>query len=139
VSANVSLDASAIARHIGASEEVVRHRIAAMQQAGVLRGINPRIDPAALGHRYEYLVSGVPTAQTNRQAIESLCSASDVTRVFGMASHHSVAFTVLGGEMAKTQDRALELARAAGLVQAQAVMIVNTFHDQSGFAWDPTC
>jgi DNA-binding Lrp family transcriptional regulator len=128
------LDASAIARHIGASEEVVRHRLAAMQETGVLRGLQPRVDPAALGEGFEYLVSGVPTAQTDRQAIDRLCGAAGVTRVFGMASRHSVAFTVRGGDSAGTQGRALELAKGAGLVQAQAVLIVNTFHD-GATAW----
>jgi DNA-binding Lrp family transcriptional regulator len=130
-----ALDPAAIARSIGASESVVRQRLTAMQEAGVLRGLNPRIDPAALGEAYEYLVSGVPTAETDRPAIDRLCAAPGVTRVFGMASRHSVAFTVRGQASAQTQDRALGLARAAGLVQAQAVLIVNTFHDQNGAAW----
>ncbi|MCA1812041.1 MAG: Lrp/AsnC family transcriptional regulator [Halobacteriales archaeon] len=128
------LDAAAIARHIGASEEVVRHRLASLQEAGVLRGLHPRVDPAALGESYEVLVSGVPTAQTDRQAIDRLCGAAGVTRVFGMAARHSVAFTVRGSDPAAAQGRALELARGAGLVQAQATLIVNTFHD-GGTAW----
>ncbi|HEX2065756.1 MAG TPA: Lrp/AsnC family transcriptional regulator [Candidatus Thermoplasmatota archaeon] len=130
-----ALDAAAIASRVGASEAVVRQRLAALQEAGVLRGLAPRIDPAALGQAYEVLVSGVPTTGTDRPAIERLCAAAGVTRVFGMASRHSVAFTVRGDAPAQAQDRGLDLARAAGLVQAQAVLIVNTFHDQGAALW----
>lgn len=134
ISTNV-VDACAIGKLIGASEEVVRHRLAAMQEAGVLRGLHPRVDPALLGEAYECLVSGVPTDQTSRHAIDHLCSSAGVTRVFGMAAQHSLAFTVRGSDLATTQDRGLALARAAGLMQAQAVPIVNTFHDHGGMPW----
>ncbi|HUR63812.1 MAG TPA: Lrp/AsnC family transcriptional regulator [Candidatus Thermoplasmatota archaeon] len=129
-----ALDVAAIAKRAGASEEVVRHRLAAMQEAGVLRGLHARVDPALLGETYEYLVSGVASAATDRPAIERLCSAPGVTRVFGMAARHSVAFTVRGAS-AQAQDHGLGLARAAGLLQPQAVLIVNTFHDQSAPVW----
>ena len=128
-------DTSAIARDIGAREEVVRDRIAAMRASGLLRGIDLRVDPDVLGTRYEYLVSGVPTGTTDREAIARLCTQNGVTRVFGLASSHSVAFTLRGADAAQTQARGLELARAAGLLHTQAVMIVSTFHDRTGLDW----
>jgi DNA-binding Lrp family transcriptional regulator len=128
-------DASAIARDIGAREEVVRDRIAAMRESGLLRGIDLRVDPDVLGQRFEYLVSGVPTGTTDRAAISRLCTTPGVTRVFGLASSHSVAFTIRGNDPAQVQQRGLELARVAGLLHTQAVMIVSTFHDRTGLDW----
>lgn len=128
-------DAAAIARDIGAREEVVRDRLQAMRASGLLRGVDLRMDPAALGPSYEYLVSGVPSGDTDRAAIERLCHAPGVTRVFGLASSHSVAFTIRGPDAAAAQARGMELARSAGLAQVQAVMVVNTFHDKTGPEW----
>ncbi|MFO1533459.1 MAG: hypothetical protein ABR562_07170 [Thermoplasmatota archaeon] len=133
-----SPDTSAIARDIGAREEVVRQRIEAMQASGLLRGVDLRVDPDVLGQRFEFLVSGVPTGNTDRDAIGRLCTASGVTRVFGLASSHSVAFTVRGADPKETEARGLELARAASLVHTQAVMIVSTFHDRTGLDWGET-
>lgn len=128
-------DASAIARDIGAREDVVRDRLAAMRASGLLRGVDLRVDPGALGARYEFLVSGIPTGTTDRDAIATLCKEAGVTRVFGLASSHSVAFTVRGADPAATQARGLDLARQAGLTHTQAVMIVSTFHDRTGPDW----
>jgi DNA-binding Lrp family transcriptional regulator len=134
IATNLDFEPAAIARSIGASEEVVRHRLQAMREQGVLRGVDLRVDPQASGGpQYEYLVSGVPTPETDRRAIDRLCGAGGVTRVFAMASAHSVAFTVRGSDPAQTQARAVELARSAGLQQVQAVMIVNTFRDRTGY------
>lgn len=129
LASNVAVDMGAIAKEIGASEEVVRSRVGAMQDGGLLQGFNVRLAPDLLGHAYEYLVSGAPSEATDRQAIGRLCAAGGVTRVFGLASAHSVAFTVVGSDPAATQRRGLDLARQAGLVQPQAILIVNTFHD----------
>lgn len=131
-----SPDTSAIARDIGAREEVVRARIAAMQESGLLRGVDLRVDPDILGQRYEYLVSGVPTGTTDREAIQRLCAAAGVTRVFGLASSHGVAFTVRGQDAKETEARGIALANSAGLSHTQAVLIVNTFHDRTGLDWE---
>jgi DNA-binding Lrp family transcriptional regulator len=128
-------DTSAIAKDIGAREEVVRDRIAAMQQSGLLRGVDLRVDPDVLGQQFEYLVSGVPTGITDKQAIQRLCESPGVTRVFGLASSHSVAFTLRGPDAKEVEKRGLQLADAAGLINAQAVMIVSTFHDRTGLDW----
>ncbi|MHB1261775.1 MAG: hypothetical protein ACYC2H_08670 [Thermoplasmatota archaeon] len=129
---NVAPDVGAIARDVGANEDVVRHRLGTLQDCGVLRGFNVRLDHSLLGQSFEFLVSGTASQGTDKQAIGRLCSTMDVTRVFGLASSRSLAFTVVGAEPAATQARAMALAQEAGLVQAQAVMIVNTFHDQAG-------
>jgi DNA-binding Lrp family transcriptional regulator len=134
LSSNVALDVGAIARAVGASEEVVRHRLAALQDGGVLRGIGVRIDSSLLGNSYEFLVSGAAGEATDKQAIGRLCSTTDVTRVFGLAAARSFAFTVVGHDPAATQARALALAQQAGLVQPQAVLIVKTFQDRAGSA-----
>jgi len=132
LASNVALDVVAIARQVGANEEVVRHRLGTLQDGGVLQGLSVRIDSSRLGHSYEFLVSGAAGATTDRQAIDRLCATGDVTRVFGLASSRSLAFTVVGNDAAATQERALALARDAGLVQPQAVLIVTTFQDRAG-------
>jgi DNA-binding Lrp family transcriptional regulator len=134
LASNVALDVGGIAKDVGANEDVVRHRLATMQECGVLRGLNVRIDSTLLGHSYEFLVSGAAGEGTDKQAIGRLCSTTDVTRVFGLASARSLAFTVVGSDPTATQVRALALAQEAGLVQPQAVLIVNTFHDRAGSA-----
>jgi len=126
---NVAPDVSAIAKDVGANEDVVRHRLQSLQGSGVLRGFNVRLDHSLLGQSYEFLVSGVASQGTDKQAIGRLCSSAEVTRVFGVASSRSLMFTVVGAEPAATQARALALAQEAGLVQPQAILIVNTFHD----------
>ncbi|HJQ93028.1 MAG TPA: Lrp/AsnC family transcriptional regulator [Candidatus Thermoplasmatota archaeon] len=131
---NVAPDVGAIAKDVGANEDVVRHRLGTLQDCGVLRGFNVRLDHNLLGQSYEFLVSGVASQGTDKQAIGRLCSATEVTRVFGLASSRSVAFTVVGADPAATQARAMALAQEAGLVQPQAVLIVNTFHDGAGSA-----
>ena len=133
IAANLEFEPAAIARSIGASEEVVRDRLQAMRSQGVLRGVDLRVAPQVAGTQFEYLVSGVPTPETDRRAIDRLCGEGGVTRVFAMASSHSVAFTVRGRDPSATQARAVELARGAGLQQVQAVLIVNTFRDQTGY------
>jgi len=131
-----SPDTAAIAKGIGAREEVVRDRIEAMRASGLLRGVDLRVDPEVLGARYEYLVSGVPSAETDKAAIQRLCGEAGVTRVFGLASSHSVAFTVRGSAAAETEARGLAIAQAAGLLHTQAILIVTTFHDRSGPDWE---
>lgn len=133
LASNLALDVGAIAKDVGASEDVVRHRLGTLQDGGVLR-FNVQLDHSLLGQSYEFLVSGAASQGTDKQAIGRLCSTSDVTRVFGLASSRSLAFTVVGSDPAATQARALALAQEAGLVQPQAVLIVNTFHDSAGAA-----
>lgn len=134
LASNVALDVGAIAKEVGANEDVVRHRLGTLQDCGVLRGFNVRIDSSQLGHSYEFLVSGAAGEGTDKRAIGRLCSTTDVTRVFGLASARSLAFTVVGDDPTATQARAMALAQEAGLVQPQAVLIVNTFHDRAGSA-----
>ncbi|HUR24848.1 MAG TPA: Lrp/AsnC family transcriptional regulator [Candidatus Thermoplasmatota archaeon] len=133
LSSNVSVDIQAIAKDIGASEEVVRERLGAMRTGGLLQGFEVRLDATLLDQTYEFLVSGAPSDGTDRQAIAMLCSTAGVTRVFALASAHGVAFTVVGTDPATTRTRGLALAEAAGLRQPQVILIVNTFRDQAGF------
>ncbi|MHB8633655.1 MAG: Lrp/AsnC family transcriptional regulator [Thermoplasmatota archaeon] len=136
LSRHPDFDATRIAQTIGAKEEVVRQRLGAMVQGGVLRGVHLDLNPDAIGMAYEFLLMGMPTSNTDRGAIDRLCGATGVTRVFGVASSHSVVFTVRGTDAAETQVRGLQLANEAGLAQARAIMIVNTFRDRPGPGWE---
>lgn len=134
LSSHVLVDAGAVAKEVGATEEVVRQRVAAMREGGLLQGFEVRLDATRLGRQYEFLVSGAPTPGTDGQAIARLCTNGDVTRVFSLASAHSVAFTIVGKDAAATQRRAMALAEQAGLRQAQAVLVINTFQDRAATA-----
>lgn len=129
---HVAVDTAAVARELGASEEVVRVRLQAMRDGGLVQGFRVQVDARQLGQSFEFLVTGVPSEHTDRGALERLCSDPQVTRAFGLASTHSVAFTVVGGDLAATRAHALALAARAGLRQAQAALVVTTFEDRAG-------
>jgi DNA-binding Lrp family transcriptional regulator len=131
---NVCFDVASIAKEVGAAEEVVRHRLGVLQEGGVLQGFDVRYNHGLIGQAFEFLISGTPTEATDKAAIERLCTSADVTRVFGLASTHSVAFTVVGLNAAAAQARGLALAKEAGLTKPQAILIVNTFHDRASSA-----
>lgn len=128
---NLCVDTAALARELGASESVVRARVDELLGAGVVQGFALRLDAKRLGQSFEFLVTGAPTERTDRAALARLCDNGFVTRVFGLASAHSVAFTVRGDDQGATRARGLELAQAAGLARAQAVLIVTTFQDRA--------
>ncbi|HET6399265.1 MAG TPA: Lrp/AsnC family transcriptional regulator [Candidatus Thermoplasmatota archaeon] len=132
LAAAVPLDAAAIGQAIGASEQVVAERLRRLVDGGVVAGPGIRVNPAALGEQYEVLVSGAPTAATDRDVISRLCRTPGVTRVFGLASSHALAFTVAGPDPAAAQAQAQELARSAGLADARSALIVSTFRDAPG-------
>lgn len=134
LSSHVLVDVGAVAKEVGATEEVVRARLAAMREGGLLQGFEVRLDAARLERQYEFLVSGAPTPGTDGQALARLCASGDVTRVFSLASAHSVAFTLVGKDATATRRRAMELAEQAGLRQAQAVLVINTFQDRAAAA-----
>ena len=129
---HVAVDTAAIARELGASEEVVRARLQAMREGGLVQGFRLRVDARQLGQSYEFLVTGVPSGRTDRGALSGLCADPQVTRAFGLASTHSVAFTVVGDDLAATRAHGLALAARAGLGQAQAALVVATFEDRAG-------
>lgn len=129
---HVVVDTAALARDLGASEPAVRDRLRAMQEAGLVQGFQVRVDARQLGESFEYLVTGVPTERTDRAALARLCADPQVTRVLGLASSHSIAFTVVGRDLATTRAHGLSLAEKAGLRQPQAAMVLTTFEDRAG-------
>lgn len=129
---HVDVDAAAVARSVGASEEVVRARLRTMREAGLVQGFRLRVDARQLGPSFEFLVTGAPSERTDRGALDALCADPQVTRAFGLASAHSVAFTVVGRDLAATRAHGLALAGRAGLRQPQAAMVVATFRDEAG-------
>lgn len=129
---HVEVDTAAMARRLGASEEVVRVRLQAMRESGIVQGFRLRLDTRQLGQSFEFLVTGVPSERTDRDALAGLCSDPQVTRVLGLASTHSVAFTVIGDDLAATRSHGLALATRAGLRQPHAALVVTTFEDRSG-------
>ena len=134
LSSHVIVDVGAVAKQVGATEEVVQDRLAAMRAGGLLQGFEVRLDATRLERQYEFLVSGAPTPGTDGQSIARLCASGDVTRVFSLASAHNVAFTIVGKDAAATQRRGMALAEQAGLRQAQAVLVINTFQDRAATA-----
>lgn len=129
---HVVVDTAALARGLGASEPAVRERLHAMREAGLLQGFQVRLDARQLGETFEFLVTGAPTERTDRGALQRLCADPQVTRVLGLASSHSIAFTVVGRELAATRAHGLDLAAKAGLRQPQAAMVLTTFEDRAG-------
>lgn len=129
---HVVVDTAALARDLGASEPAVRDRLRAMQEAGLVQGFQVRVDARQLGESFEFLVTGAPTERTDRAALTRLCADPQVTRVLGLASNHSIAFTVVGRELATTRSHGLALAEQAGLRQSQAAMVLTTFEDRAG-------
>jgi DNA-binding Lrp family transcriptional regulator len=135
LAAHVEVDVAAVALELGASEQVVRDRLRSMRESGLVQGFTVRVDARRLGESFEFLVTGAPSERTDRAALSRLCSDPQVTRAFGLASAHSVAFTVVGRDLAETRAHGMALAAKAGLRQPQAAMVVATFEDRaSGLA-----
>ena len=125
-------DIPAMAAELEMSEEVVVARMKALEKAGILTGFGPRINAALLGFPHEVLVQGAPSATTSRGALETLCRQPGVTRVFTLAARNSVAFTVRGDDVERIESQAQQIANAAGLVDIQTTLIVDTLHDDIG-------
>jgi|SRR5688572_10206230 len=130
LASRADVDAQAVAQAVGVSEEVARSRLAAMAKAGLLGGVEVRLPADLAARTSEHLVSGIPGGATDRRAIERLCGAPGVTRVFGLAAPHSIAFTLQSGDAAEGRERALALAREAGLSQPTAVLVLSTLQDR---------
>jgi DNA-binding Lrp family transcriptional regulator len=135
LSGHVEVDVAAVARELGATEQVVRERLRSMKESGLVQGFTVRIDARQMGETFEFLVTGAPTERTDKAALARLCADPQVTRAFGLASAHSVAFTVVGNDLAATRSHGMALAAQAGLRTPQAAMVVATFQDRaSGLA-----
>jgi DNA-binding Lrp family transcriptional regulator len=128
---HVEVDVPAVARELGAAEQVVRERLRSMRESGLVQGFTVRLDARQMGECFEFLVTGAPTERTDRAALARLCADPQVTRAFGLASAHSVAFTVVGRDLVGTRAHGMALAAQAGLRQPQAAMVVTTFHDRA--------
>lgn len=135
LSSHVEVDVAAVARDLGATEQVVRERLRSMKESGLVQGFTVRVDARQMGESFEFLVTGAPTERTDKAALAKLCADPQVTRAFGLASAHSVAFTVVGNDLAATRAHGMALAAQVGLRQPQAAMVVATFQDRaSGLA-----
>jgi DNA-binding Lrp family transcriptional regulator len=128
---HVEVDVAAVARDLGAAEQVVRERLRSMRESGLVQGFTVRLDSRQLGECFEFLVTGAPTERTDKAALARLCADPQVTRAFGLASAHSVAFTVVGRDLAEARAHGMALAAQAGLRQPQAAMVIATFHDRA--------
>lgn len=128
---HVEVDVAAVAQELGASEQVVRDRLRSMRESGLVQGFTVRLDSRQLGESFEFLVTGAPTERTDKAALARLCADPQVTRAFGLASAHSVAFTVVGRDLAETRAHGMALAAKAGLRQPQVAMVLTTFHDRA--------
>lgn len=126
------VDTASLARGLGASEPAVRDRLQAMREAGLVQGFQVRVDSRRLGESFEFLVTGAPTQRTDRAALARLCADAQVTRAFSLASSHSIAYTVVGSDMAQARAHGLALAEQAGLRQPQAALVLTTFEDRTG-------
>lgn len=129
---HAEVDCAAVAKDLDVAEAVVRARLRTMRDSGLLQGFRLRVDARQVGQSFEFLVTGTPGDRTDRAALDGLCMDPQVTRAFGLASAHSVAFTVVGRDLATTRAHALELAERAGLRQAQAILVISTFTDRAG-------
>jgi DNA-binding Lrp family transcriptional regulator len=129
---HAEVDCAALAKELGIAEDVVRSRLRTMRASGLVQGFRLRVDARQVGQSFEFLVTGTPGDRTDRGALDGLCTDPQVTRAFGLASAHSVAFTVVGQDLATTRAHALRLAERVGLQQAQAILVINTFTDRAG-------
>ncbi len=126
-----ALDIEALARQVGASPEVVAHRLQALRDNGVLMGMSARVDPSKLGRPLEVFALASSTTRTTSQHLEALAADPSVTRVFTLASRNSVAFTVGGEDAESIRIRIDQLAAAAGLADVEHSLIVRTWLDDA--------
>jgi DNA-binding Lrp family transcriptional regulator len=124
-----AFDVAALAQRAGCTPAVAEARLAKMRDLGVLRGVGIQLDQGKLGRPHEVLVTGSPSARTDQSALQALCRAAGVTRVFTLASRSSVAFTMCGTDLQDVERKAKSLAAAAGLEEARFTLIVNTLMD----------
>ncbi|MEK6974827.1 MAG: Lrp/AsnC family transcriptional regulator [Candidatus Thermoplasmatota archaeon] len=129
---HVAVDSATLAKELDIAEDVVRARLRTMREHGLVQGFRLRVDARQLGQSFEFLVTGTPGDRTDRDALDRLCTDPQVTRAFGLASAHSVAFTVVGRDLATTRAHALDLAGRVGLGQVQAILVIATFTDRAG-------
>lgn len=129
---HADVDPCRLAQELGIAEDVVRARLRTMRESGLVQGFRLSVDARQLGQSFEFLVTGTPGDRTDRGALDGLCTDPQVTRAFGLAAAHSVAFTVVGQDLAGTRAHALGLAQRAGLREAQAVLVITTFTDRAG-------
>ncbi len=128
------IDVNNLAERAGCTPEVAEARLERLRASGVLRGVQARVDRAQIGRPHEIMVTGAPSSATDAEALQALCKAQGVTRVWTMASRNSVAFTVVGQNMDDVKARAAAIAQEAGLQDARSTLIVNTLLDDDSRA-----
>lgn len=115
----------AVAEAVGCSVEVAKDRIQKLQEDGIVNGFRADVDISHLTGHHEALVVGVPSHETDANALDRLSQEDDVSRVFTMASQASVAFHVHGKTTEAVEERATELAKQIGLAAHRTTMIVS--------------
>ncbi len=126
IASDAGYDVEAIAAAVGCSVDVARDRIQKLQEDGIVSGFRAELDLSNLTGHHEALVVGVPSHETDPEALHRLGCENDVSRVFTMASQASVAFHVHGKTPDEVERRAAELAKQVGLAAHRTTMIVNT-------------
>lgn len=131
ISQNAGFDIEAIAEAVGCAPAVVEDRIAKLQEDGVIRGFRAHVDLSAVNGHHEALVVGIPTHETDPQALRRLSKEADVARVYTMASQASVAFHIHGKDADALEARAKELADIAGLRAFRCTLVVSSLDGQA--------
>ncbi len=122
-------DLACLAASAEVSPDVARERLDRLKRTGVYLGRKVSIDAGNVGFPYEALALAQPTEKTSRDALECLAASPRVTRMFTLASEHSICFTILGKSTTDVQARALSLAEQAGLRNLSITMLVETLAD----------
>lgn len=127
-------DTTSLAAAAGVEPDVASNRLARLKDMGVLTGFSVRLDGEKLGCPLEVWATGVPTAATGLDDLEWLAQQPGITRVFTLAEHRSVAFTLWGADMEELEHEARRLGDAMGLQDVQSTLILSTVHDDPGRA-----
>lgn len=132
----LTVDETALARAMGCERAVARARYERLLAEGVIEGFTTRLD-AAQQATYRLLVVGVPGERTTDADLEAVCNEPGVARLFTLAAHASIAFSLQGDDLPALRKQASAVAKDLGLEQHQAILVVKEFFNDphAGAPW----